>query len=96
MNLREAKKILPKKEFQAFENVVKLHIQRTPVPRLKQLYKLAKRHRDKYRSFSKKQGQDNPGRGTYEIDTSLQDRRVQLLEEIMDAIEDALSERATP
>ena len=90
MNVKEAKKILPKSDFEAFESVFNNQIQRTSPLRLKQLAKLARKLRDKYRDLAKKQGRNVQGRGTYEIDTDIQDRRIVLMEIAMDRIEEAL------
>lgn len=90
MNPKEAKKILPKNEFEAFEKVFIGHTRQTSAARLKQLIGLAKKLRTKYRSLARDQGANVQGRGTFEIDTSLNDRKANLFDEMIEHLEDEL------
>ena len=86
MNLKEAKKILPKREFETFEHVLIDQISRTPAARLRQWVTLARKLRRKYRDLARAQGADIRGRGTYEVDTDLNDRRARLMAELDERI----------
>jgi len=91
MNLKEAKKILPKTEFETFEHVLIDQIARTPAVRLKQWAALARKLRVKYQDLARAQGSDISARGTYDVDTSLNDRRSRLMMEIIERIDDELT-----
>lgn len=92
MRVLEAKKILPKDEFEIFEAVLMNQISRMSQPRLQQKATLARRLRDKYRDQARRDVVDLRARRTNEVDTDINDRRVQLFKEILERLEEALSE----
>lgn len=87
MNAKEAKKILPKDEYEAFEPILMKQISRTPAAKLKQRATLSRKLRDKYRDLARRQAADVRTRRTNETDTSLHDRRARIFQEIIDFLE---------
>ncbi|MGE0527782.1 MAG: hypothetical protein AB7G93_06695 [Bdellovibrionales bacterium] len=97
MKVKEAKKILPKREFEAFEAVLEDRIGHTSQARLIQKSRLARRLRDKYRDLARQQGNDIRARGTYTVDTRLNDRKAELLQSIMGSLDHELGkQRVSP
>jgi hypothetical protein len=94
MNPKEAKKILPKKEYEAFEAILANQVSRIPVAVLKQRIKLARKLRKKYRDSAHHLAAGVRARRTNEVDTDIDDRRVRTFEDIIDRIEELLEERA--
>lgn len=92
MRVLEAKKILPKDEFEIFEAVLMNQISRMSQPRLQQKATLARRLRDKYRDQARRDVVELRSRRTNEVDTDINDRRVQLFKEVIERLEEALSE----
>lgn len=92
MRAKEAKKILPKSEFEAFEAILTHQIGRTPKTRLMQKATLARRLRDKYKDHSRREVQEAKARMTNEIDTGINDRRVRILQDIIDTLEQKMEE----
>lgn len=87
MNAKEAKKILPKDEYEAFEPILLKQISRTPAAKLKQRATLSRKLRDKYRDLARRQAADVRTRRTNETDTSLHDRRARIFQEVIDYLE---------
>lgn len=87
MNPKEAKKILPKKEYETFEAVFMNQISRTPPAKLKLRATLARRLRDKYVDLAKHQIAQIRTRRTNETDTDLNDRRAVLFQEVIERLE---------
>jgi membrane carboxypeptidase/penicillin-binding protein len=91
MNPKEAKKILPKVEFEAFETILLNQISRTPSSKLKQRATLARRLRDKYIDLAHHQAAQARTRRTNEIDTDINDRRARIFQEMIDRLEEELA-----
>lgn len=87
MNPKEAKKILPKKEYETFESVFMNQISRTSAAKLKLRATLARRLRDKYVDLAKHQVAEIRTRRTNETDTDLNDRRADLFQEVIERLE---------
>jgi hypothetical protein len=92
MKAKEAKKILPKSEFEAFEAILTHQIGRTPKTRLMQKASLARRLRDKYRDHSRREVHEAKTRMTNAMDTGINDRRVRILQDIIDTLEQKMDE----
>lgn len=90
MILKEAKKILPKKDFEAFEAVFANQLSRTSAVKLKQRLALARKLKKKYRDLAHAEVASIKSRRTNEVDTDINDRRVRLFETAIETIEDAL------
>lgn len=95
MNPKEAKKILPKKEYETFESILMNQISRTPAAKLKLRATLARRLRDKYRDLARHEAAGVRRRRTNETDTDINDRRARSFQDIIDRLEFEL-ERTRP
>lgn len=91
MNYKEAKKILPKKEFEAFESILANQLSRTSPTKLKHRVSMARKLRDKYRDLAHQQISAIRRIRTNEVDTDINDRRARLFQDIIDRLEDELS-----
>lgn len=87
MRAKEAKKILPKNEYEAFEAILVNQTSRMGAARLKQRATLSRRLRDKYRDLAKRQAASVRTRRTNETDTDIYDRRVRIFQSIIDQLE---------
>ena len=96
MNPKEAKKILPKDEYEAFEPILMKQTSRTPAAKLKQRATLSRKLRDKYKDLARRQGAEVRTRRTNETDTSLHDRRARIFQEIIDYLEVELEKPRRP
>ena len=92
MNPKEAKKILPKAEYEAFESILMNQISRTPSAKLKQRASMARKLRDKYRDLAHHEAAGVRRRRTNAVDTDINDRRTRLFQEIIDHLEATLDE----
>jgi ATP-dependent Clp protease ATP-binding subunit ClpA len=90
MNPKEAKKILPKKEYETFEAIFMNQISRTPAAKLKLRATMARRLRDKYIDLAKHQVAEIRTRRTNETDTDINDRRAGIFQEVIDILENEL------
>lgn len=93
MNAKEAKKILPKQEYEAFEAIFMRQTSMMGTGRLKQLTSLSRRLRNKYRDLSKRQGADVRHRRTNTTDTSLYDRRARTFQDLLEFLEREIEHR---
>jgi hypothetical protein len=92
MNYKEAKKIIPKKEFESFESIFMNQISKTPASLLKKRATMARRLRDKYKDLAKYEVGQIRTRNDYEVDTDINDRRARLFQEVINRLEDELDE----
>lgn len=90
MNYKEAKKIIPKKEFEAFETILMNQLSRVPSSILKKRATLARRLRDKYKDLAKFEVNQIHTRNDYEVDTDINDRRARIFQDIIDRLESEL------
>ncbi len=87
MRAKEAKKILPKSEYEAFEAIFTNQISRTSSARLKQRATLSRRLRDKYRDMAHRMAAEVRDRRTNTTDTRLYERRASLFQDVIDRLE---------
>jgi hypothetical protein len=93
VNPKEAKKILPKKEYETFEPILMNQISRTPEAILKQRLGLARKLNRKYRDLAHHDVASIRTRRTNEVDTDINDRRVRQFDDIIELIEEVLEMR---
>lgn len=92
VNYKEAKKILPKKEFDAFDTILMNQLSRVPSSILKKRATLARRLRDKYKDLAKYEVNQIHTRNNYEVDTDINDRRARIFQDIIDRLESELDD----
>ena len=90
MNYKEAKKIIPKKEFEAFETILMNQLSRVPSSILKKRATQARKLRDKYKDLAKYEINQIHTRNDYEIDTDINDRRARIFQGVIDRLESEL------
>lgn len=90
MNYKEAKKIIPKKEFEAFETILMNQLSRVPSVILKKRATLARKLRDKYKDLAKYEVNQIHTRNDYEVDTDINDRRARIFQDVIDRLESEL------
>lgn len=90
MRVKEAKKILPKSEYEAFEAILMRQTSRMSDAKLKQRATLSRRLRDKNRDLAKRRAASVRTRRTNETDTRVFDRRASIFQSIIDHLETEL------
>ena len=92
---KQAKKILPKSEFEQFETIIDNQTRRISEERLKQKATISRRLRDKYRSLARHQSIAAKQKLTNETDVSQNEARAEIFQELIERIETELAERPT-
>lgn len=92
MRQREAKKILPKTEYETFETVLLNQGHHSSRSRLMQKATLARKLRDKYKDRSRREVAATKSRRTNEVDTETDNRRVRIYQELIERLEELLAE----
>ncbi len=84
---KQAKKILPKSEFEQFEAIIENQARRISDSRLKQKATISRRLRDKYRDLARHQSVAAKQKLTNETDVSHNEARAQIFHELIGRIE---------
>lgn len=90
---KQAKKILPKSEFEQFEAIIDNQVRRLSGSRLKQQATISRRLRDKYRDLARYQSVAAKQKMTNETDVSQNEARAQIFHELIERIETELERR---
>jgi hypothetical protein len=90
---KQAKKILPKSEFEQFETIIDNQTRRVSEERLKQKATISRRLRDKYRGLARHQSIAAKQKLTNVTDISQNEARAEIFQNIIDRIETELAER---